>query len=110
MRSVAALAAVLLVFALPAAPARAQGPPSLRLLGYAPVTVQGRDFRTLERVRVAVLAPGRRSMTVRTGAAGSFTARFTNLIVDRCTSLQVQAVGARGDHALLKVRPLCPPP
>jgi hypothetical protein len=103
----AAALALLLGWGLPAAGSLTV--PSLRLLSRAPITVQGMHFRARERVRVTLLAARDRVVRVTTSAAGVFTARFAGISADRCADLSIQAVGAGGERALLKVRPLCPP-
>jgi hypothetical protein len=71
-----------------------------------PATVKGWDFAGLERVRVAFSAGGGTWMrTVRTTAAGTFVAPAPDEFkYSPCGSpLLLTAVGARGDHATLKL-------
>jgi hypothetical protein len=75
----------------------------LRLLDRAPLTVTGAHFRAGEHVRIVVVATVPASRSVRASRDGSFTARFDSVSVGRCGELAVQAVGARGDRASLKV-------
>jgi hypothetical protein len=86
--------------------------PQLRILDASPVTLKGTHFRPRERVRITATAADTQTKTARTSAAGSFTAQFPDLVVNRCSGLAVQALGARGDRASTKVlqQPDCPPP
>jgi hypothetical protein len=112
MRTTAALAiAIAFISFAPTIATPASRTPQLRLLSLTPITVHGLNFHPRESVHINVLRPnGQHRLVVNTSPTGTFTARFTNLTVDRCTNLQLQATGAYGDHALLKTRPLCPPP
>jgi hypothetical protein len=84
--------------------------PALQLLRANPLTVKGVHFAPRARVRVTVQAAGKQQRVLTTTASGTFTARFPNLTADRCTTLEVQAIGPHHQTALLKTRPLCPPP
>jgi hypothetical protein len=77
--------------------------PQLRLLDRAPLTVKGTRFRPGERVRIRIAAAEPAARTVHATRAGSFTMRFDAVSVGRCGSVSVEAVGARGDRASLKV-------
>jgi hypothetical protein len=87
--------------------------PVLKLVRTAPLTVRGTHFYARERVRVTVDASRRFVRTVRTSAAGAFTATFDNasLVFDRCgNNWIISARGAGGDAAMLKLpQPDCPP-
>jgi hypothetical protein len=88
----------------------ATGGPTLRLLDRDPVVVRGLHFKPAERARVVLTAQGRHVRLVRATALGSFTARFAGIgATDPCSGLFVQALGARGTVAVLKIRPMCPP-
>jgi hypothetical protein len=75
----------------------------LRLVDRAPLIVKGSHFRAGERVRITIVASVPASRSVRAARDGSFTARFDAVSVGRCGELAVQALGARGDRAALKV-------
>lgn len=78
--------------------------PHLRLVDRAPLRLHGTHFRGRERVRVTVVATQTLSRTALTKRDGSFTTEFDGAGFGRCGGgLSVQAVGARGDHASLKV-------
>jgi hypothetical protein len=86
--------------------------PHLRLLDATPLTLKGTHFRARERVRITVTTSETQTRTVRTARDGSFTTQFADVPLTRCSGLAVQAVGARGDRASLKVlqQPDCAPP
>jgi len=77
--------------------------PHLKLLDRAPLTMKGASFHVRERVRVTVATTATTTRTVRASRGGTFTVRFDSVSVARCGDLAVQAVGARGDRASLKV-------
>jgi len=92
----------------------------LRVVDRDPFTVQGRAFKSRERVRVVVSVPESTQKTamsetarktVRATATGSFRVVFSELVVDRCSLVRVTSVGARGSLAVLKVlpSPMCTP-
>jgi hypothetical protein len=87
---------------------------ALKLVRSAPLTVHGTAFHPGERVRVTVFTDHAIVRRIRTTAAGTFTARFSDveLSLDRCgNGLIVTARGAVGDIARLKLpQPQCPPP
>jgi hypothetical protein len=84
--------------------------PSLRLVDSSPLTVRGVAFKAHERVRVtAYLESGTLQAALRAGPRGGFTVTFEEIAV-RC-GFTVQAVGAGGSRASLKLpQPACPPP
>ena len=88
---------------------RATAAPALKLVKRDPLQVQGLRFQARERVRVTATNATTSKVTrqvVRTTARGTFTAKLGTW--DRCASLVVTAVGARGDRAKLVLQP--PPP
>ena len=102
--------------------AGSSGKAYLRLVDRDPLTVQGRQFKPGERVRVVASLPESRQIlassgaeverkTVRATATGSFRAVFPEISVDRCSLVRVTSVGARGSLAVLKVlpSPMCTP-
>ena len=83
--------------------------PSLVVVSFQPIKVHGRHFVPRERVRVTFKlgkAAGRVRF-VRVSAAGTFSASPpAGISYDRCTTaLVVNAVGVRGDKALLSRPP-----
>ena len=96
-----------------AAPAAANvPPPRLTLVAREPLRVHGSSFRPREHATVTAVADVRRSRRVVVDAEGRFTVGFAGDVGDPCSALVVRAVGAKGDHAVLVLRPLpqCPPP
>ena len=88
---------------------RSTAAPALKLVKRDPLQVQGLRFQPRERVRVTATNVTTSKVTrqvVRTTARGAFTAKLGRW--DRCASLVVRAVGARGDRAKLVLQP--PPP
>ena len=93
----------------------------LRVVDRDPLTVQGRAFKSRERVRVVASVPESAETmasgseiarkTVRATATGSFRVVFSEMSVDRCSLVRVTSVGARGSMAVLKVlpSPMCTP-
>jgi hypothetical protein len=82
----------------------------LRIADTSPMTVAGMRFAPGERVRVTVVAQGRKVVR-RTVASeeGRFTVRF-RFSVDRCTAPIAYAVGSRGTRAFAKLPlPECAP-
>ena len=107
----ALLAAVSVAVALLAAaelPAATR--PSLRVIGYAPLTVAGRGFVAGERVTVTLIGGDRRTLRILASASGRFAARFA-FAQPRCTAWLVRAVGSRSGPVLYR-SPLgqCDPP
>jgi hypothetical protein len=102
--------AALLVAAAVAVPAAAGGSSpraKVRIVTMSPLAVRGTGFKPHERVRVTASPGGTRR--VRARADGSFRVAFS-MPADRCSGLSVSAVGARGDHASLKLPQMaCPP-
>lgn len=85
--------------------------PSLRLLARQPLTVTGKGFGPLERVRlVASWESGKAMRRTRATHAGAFLVRFRSIRLGRCEALRVSAVGSRGSRAVLEPRqPACLP-
>jgi hypothetical protein len=77
--------------------------PHLRVVDAHPLTLKGAHFPAHERVRLTATATETETRTVRTKRDGSFTVQFDSVSVGRCSALAVQAVGARGDRASVKV-------
>jgi hypothetical protein len=105
---------VLAAIVVGAASAASMARPSLRVAGLDPVTVRGSSFHARERVKVTLVSGAlKRTLSVRTSAAGRFTATFDLLTpLDPCIAgWAVTAIGAEGDRASAK-GPLrqCPPP
>ena len=93
--------------------AGAQVKPSLRLVANSPLTVRGAGFHAKEKVRVTVAVSSVKQVrVVRTTAAGSFTVEISSTApYDPCNdTLVVNAAGAIGDQAILKLpQRACPP-
>jgi len=89
----------------------AQRPPVVRVARLDPVTVQGARFRARERVTVTYTGSVRRTRVVVTSQSGSFSARFAGVTDDPCTGFSLSALGASGDRATARHKPLpaCPP-
>ena len=80
--------------------------PTLRLARTSDaLVVNGSGFYAGERVIVKLVATTMRTQTVRTRVAGTFSARFGGASVNACDAVFVQAVGRRGDRAVLKIFP-----
>jgi hypothetical protein len=105
---VAAVAALMLVFALPAPAAPAPRHASLLLASTAPLAITGTGFGSREPVLLTYsnAALTRRVVGVRAKRDGSFRARF-GLRLDRCAAFTVRAAGVRGSRAVLQVEPAC---
>ena len=97
MRALASAAAAALVLGV-ASSASAGPRPQLRLLDLTPLTVQGTTFRAGERVTLLVSAGTPVTRHVVAGPRGGFRVRF-RFSVPTCTSVDVQAIGARGSRA-----------
>jgi hypothetical protein len=83
----------------------------VRLVDATPVTLQGVNFRPLERVSVSLsLGSSDVHRVLRAGPSGRFVTVFPKLRYDRCNgALEVRAVGSRGSRAGWKIVPLdCP--
>lgn len=90
---------------LTAAPAAGTTHPSLALVRARPLTVRGTGFVARERV---VVRSGQARVVVRASGLGRFVAAFA--AGDRCSGGRIDAVGAAGDHALLRLPPIeCAP-
>lgn len=90
---------------------QSSGRPALRVVDQRPFTVQGRHFRSRERVKVTLYKQQQSVLTRRVTASstGAFRAVLQETAVDRCDTIMVRAVGARGSTAQLKLlpRPMC---
>jgi hypothetical protein len=105
---VASFAALSLVVLAPGA--AGSGASTLRVVDRGPLTVEGRSFAPLERVRVVVLAPETAGRVVVATRAGSFTATFDTVTVGRCEALTLRARGSRGSTAYVNFpAPACLP-
>jgi hypothetical protein len=111
-RVAAVIVLALLAGTGPAAHASARARPALRLMALSPLRVHGSGFVRDETVRVRLRANGRRSAVrhVRATRRGGFTAKFGRVLIDRCSSFTITAVGRSGRKATLhRARPECPP-
>lgn len=91
--------------------------PQLRIVDTDPLTVRGANFVHGEAVTVSGIVRNvtaqrtlRQLRTVRSGAAGGFTAVLRSLDVEGCAAIAVTATGASGDRASAKIMPVCPAP
>ena len=112
MRSVAALAVLLVAGLLPSAGASGSGSKArLTVVDRSPVSVHGAGFHAGEAVRVRAIVRGgpRLAKSVVAGRNGAFRARFASLSAGRCSLVTVQATGARGSRASYTSYPLCGP-
>jgi hypothetical protein len=85
---------------------------SLRVASKQPLVLRGVGFKPRELVRVTVKAGEETTARrVRAGSQGGFTALFAESFDDFCPGVMlVQAAGARGSNATLKVfQRYCPP-
>jgi hypothetical protein len=110
------VAGLLMTAASPAAlgsasSAQSSGRPALRVIDQRPFTVEGRHFRSRERVKVTLYKQQAsvRTRRVTASSSGAFQAVLQEAGVDRCDTIFVRAVGARGSNAELKMlpRPAC---
>jgi hypothetical protein len=77
--------------------------PTLRVVDLDPLTLSATNFRPNERVKLLLSAPPvSSSRTVRAGPRGRFRIVF-RVVVGRCDSAVVQAIGARGSRAMAHV-------
>lgn len=87
------------------------GRPTLSVVDQRPFTVQGRHFRSRERVKVTLYKQQEsvRTRRVTASSSGVFSTVLQEAAVDRCDMIFVRAVGARGSDAVLKLlpRPAC---
>jgi hypothetical protein len=85
---------------------RSPAQPSLRVIDRSPFTVQGRHFRSRERVKVTLAKDARvRTRRVTASGSGVFSAAAPEVAVDRCDTIMVRAVGSAGSRAQLKLLP-----
>lgn len=76
--------------------------PALRPLDLDPLTLRGTAFKSGERVKVLVSAPGfARARLVRADARGRFRVSFA-VSPGRCDFVVVQAIGVRGSRATFR--------
>jgi hypothetical protein len=83
----------------------------LKIASKKPLELRGEQFKPNQSVALRVeLGAKVYKRTLRTTAAGTFTAKFDSLVLDRCSKrLAVTAVGARGDRAEFELHTLpCP--
>ncbi|MFL5931564.1 MAG: hypothetical protein ACJ75P_09925 [Gaiellaceae bacterium] len=100
-------ASVALAMAGTAASGAAPRTPSLRVAGES---VHGRLFRPNEVVRLTFVADVRVVRRVRTSTVGTFAAPLPKMYDPCSDALVINAAGARGDDAVLKLpKRLCPP-
>src|SRR5438093_502986 len=99
-------AALLLAFValVGAAGGSAATGPSLRPVGFAPLTVAGTGFASGESVTVTAYGGSRRVARVIASAEGTFRARFSSS-QPRCTAWVARAAGSRGSRATYRVLP-----
>ena len=90
---------VALAALVPAGLAEASNAPHLRIVAGEPGVVVGVGFRPHEKVKL-LISPGPSSRTVRAGERGRFRATM-RLVIPRCGSLVVQAIGNRGSRAMI---------
>lgn len=85
------------------------GQPSLRLVTSEPITVAGSHFRPHGGVEVTVYALRTITRATTANRAGAFRLTFTGPLLGACGgSAYVQAVGAKGQTAALRIqRPSC---
>ena len=81
--------------------------PGLRVIDQRPFTVQGRHFRSHERVKVTLYKQQKslRARGVTASSTGTFRTVLQQTPVDRCDLIRVRAVGAAGSTAVLKMLP-----
>jgi hypothetical protein len=104
---ICAFAAALVLFSSPISSGSSLAKPRLTLVSFRPtVVVRGVHFAHRERVRVSFRAGGDASLrVVRVTATGAFVAPAPDgFAYSPCGApLAIDATGARGDHAVLKV-------
>jgi hypothetical protein len=86
--------------------------PALTVARTRPFEVHGLAFHARERVSVTLSLSSASSVVrrVRATAAGTFVTGFGTAAPSRCSGYVVTARGRAGSRAVLKLRPLCPPP
>jgi hypothetical protein len=78
--------------------------PTLTIVDRSPLIVRGTEFKKRERVVVTVSTEaGNVRRAVRSSSRGRFLVRFDAIRIDPCTGATLEAVGARGDLARLKI-------
>jgi hypothetical protein len=95
-----------------ASPGQSSARPALRVIDQKPFTVQGRHFRSNERVKVTLYKERSsvRTRRVTSSRSGVFTAQLPEAGASRCDAIFIRAVGSRGSTAQLKLpRPACHP-
>lgn len=112
MRRIAAItiALALTLMAVGAGGSSTSKRPVLKLAQNAPLLVKATGFKSAEQVRVRLIAPKPAAKRVSATATGTFAVTFQDVSIDRCSSLSIVAVGARGSRASLKRADVeCPP-
>ena len=74
---------------------------SLQVIRQAPMTIQGRGFRSRESVRVSAAG---RQWRPKASARGSFVLTLRG--ANRCSIVRIVAVGSHGSRAVLRIMPL----
>jgi hypothetical protein len=93
------------------AEATATGTPTLRVVRLSPFTVQGTNFKSREKVSVALTGINRVKLQVTANARGAFAVTFPKVRETKCSYL-VRATGAKGSRATLSAaagNPECRP-
>lgn len=103
MRAQAALFLALVALVGATGGAAATGP-SLRPVGFAPLTVAGQGFASGESVTVTAYGGSRRVIRVIASAEGTFRARFSSS-QPRCTAWVARAAGSSGSRASYRIPP-----
>jgi hypothetical protein len=86
--------------------ATAAPPPSLSVVGSAPLVVAGTNFRAGERVTVTAAGTVRRTVARK----GSFRLVLGDVRFGRCAGARIEAVGSLGSRVVSKIpRPACMP-
>jgi len=103
------IAAIALAAAVAAPAGATTSKPQLRVDASSPLRIQGLGFRPGEHVTVALVAPVHRVRRASATGRGTFVVDF-GITRDRCSGLFIRAIGASGDHAVVRALPQCPPP
>ena len=103
-RGLVLFAAVGALAAQPSAVPASSSAPSVRVVGFQPVTVQGLKFRPRERLTLVLFLGGREERTVRAGRTGSFVARFEEY-ANLCTAFTLRVMSGQAVRAAARHRP-----